>query len=434
MAKTQVDTAAFYAAGRTALFQLNTSSYTSAAMADILAQTNPTRRPLANGDIITLPGSKKPMKGKSVKYKSVKYKRNEHVEGQRIKSKLWRRAVVHKVHDDDGEYTYDLIWSDTSDKEKRIPASRLRKLQSDDDVEINKENSATSNSTTYNPHTPFFPENPTSNTINPLALTIKEAITSNLLTVGSMSLNITTGEVLNGPFTNVGPTAIADGKAAYDRNFAGLDAIGRTGMTYLEELIDSALRAASNATAATRTGAAVLTMSGVMFAGCNVVSKGDGSLNVSAERSVILKAVSEGERTFVGMVIATDQSADFPLPDGSSREFIAEYGDFPVFVVNRDMAVKRFTSYELFPMARDANKSRATRSETDKIVREMRDQGAHDSRLANGGDVRDWGSDDVVRWLQDVMQVRIHKSARTHTHTSNGLTLGFARVARGLRH
>ena len=91
-----------------------------------------------------------------------------------------------------------------------------------------------------------------------------------------MSFNITTGEISNGEFENVSSQvgcvsvrerdiflcrarplltfaslsylqAIANGHKAYERRFTGLEAIGKSGMTFLEELIDGALRASDAA-------------------------------------------------------------------------------------------------------------------------------------------------------------------------------------------
>ena len=97
-----------------------------------------------------------------------------------------------------------------------------------------------------------------------------------------------------------------------------------------------------------------------MYAGCNVESKSDPSLNVTALRTTILKAVSDGETKFQGLVLSS-QTEEFPIPDGTGRQFLSEYGDFPVFCVNMDLEVKRFTTFQLFPMAANvANKKRKT--------------------------------------------------------------------------
>ncbi|CAN0025520.1 unnamed protein product, partial [Ectocarpus sp. 8 AP-2014] len=80
------------------------------------------------------------------------------------------------------------------------------------------------------------------------------------------------------------------------------------------------------------------------FAGCNVESS-SVDLSVGAERTTVLKAVSEGETRFRSMAMASDTDLGFPSPDGPGRQFLAEFGEFPVYLVNRDMQV-RCTHYE----------------------------------------------------------------------------------------
>lgn len=64
-------------------------------------------------------------------------------------------------------------------------------------------------------------------------------------------------------------------------------------------------------------------------------------LNIGAERTAVLKAVSEGEIRFRSLAMASDTSQAFPSPDGPGRQFLAEFGDFPVYLVNRDLQARR---------------------------------------------------------------------------------------------
>jgi len=54
--------------------------------------------------------------------------------------------------------------------------------------------------------------------------------------------------------------------------------------------------------------------------------------------------------------VATDSQADFPVPDGTTREYLAEYGVFPVFLVNRDLKIHSTTTAELYPFQVSAKK------------------------------------------------------------------------------
>lgn len=63
-------------------------------------------------------------------------------------------------------------------------------------------------------------------------------------------------------------------------------------------------------------------------------------LSVGAERTTVLKAVSEGETRFRSLAMASDTDQAFPSPDGPGRQFLAEFGEFPVYLVNRDMQAR----------------------------------------------------------------------------------------------
>lgn len=81
------------------------------------------------------------------------------------------------------------------------------------------------------------------------------------------------------------------------------------------------------------------------FSGCNVEST-SVDLSVGAERTTVLKAVSEGETRFRSMAMASDTDLSFPSPDGPGRQFLAEFGEFPVYLVNRDMQVRLTSEME----------------------------------------------------------------------------------------
>lgn len=76
-----------------------------------------------------------------------------------------------------------------------------------------------------------------------------------------------------------------------------------------------------------RVGAAVLTASGKVYTGCNVEIASFGATNC-AERTAIYKAISEGERDFVKIAIASDNSDnnESTWPCGICRQVIVEFG------------------------------------------------------------------------------------------------------------
>lgn len=80
-----------------------------------------------------------------------------------------------------------------------------------------------------------------------------------------------------------------------------------------------------------RVGAALLTKNGKVYTGCNVENV-SFSATSCAERTAVCKAVSEGERDFVAIVINGDNN-DYLPPCGICRQVLAEFCDMQVFQV-----------------------------------------------------------------------------------------------------
>lgn len=120
-----------------------------------------------------------------------------------------------------------------------------------------------------------------------------------------------------------------------------------------QELIDVALAAREKAYAPYSkflVGAALLTKSGDVIDGCNVENASYG-LCFCAERTAIVKAISEGNRDFVAFAVATEGGG---TPCGACRQFIAEFcnGSTLVIVVDASTGTTtEFTLEELLPNA-----------------------------------------------------------------------------------
>ena len=69
-------------------------------------------------------------------------------------------------------------------------------------------------------------------------------------------------------------------------------------------------------------GAALLTASGRIYDGVNVENAAYGD-TICAERTAAVKAVSEGEREFVAIAVASSNGG---MPCGSCRQFLSEFG------------------------------------------------------------------------------------------------------------
>lgn len=122
-----------------------------------------------------------------------------------------------------------------------------------------------------------------------------------------------------------------------------------------EQLTKAALDARAHAVAPYsnfRVGAALITPEGKVYSGCNVENATYG-LSVCAERVALWKALSEGERAFSRIAVATD-SARPATPCGACRQLLWEFaGDIEVILVNPQGRSETFQLAALFPEAFD---------------------------------------------------------------------------------
>ena len=100
-------------------------------------------------------------------------------------------------------------------------------------------------------------------------------------------------------------------------------------------------------------GAALLGKSGNVYAGCNVENAAY-SPTVCAERTAVVKAVSEGERSFAMLAIAGGKdgviTGVFP-PCGVCRQVLSEFcdPDFPILLVSGADRFEKMTLGDLLP-------------------------------------------------------------------------------------
>jgi cytidine deaminase len=96
-------------------------------------------------------------------------------------------------------------------------------------------------------------------------------------------------------------------------------------------------------------GAALLTASGKIYDGVNVENAAYPS-TICAERTAVVKAVSEGERHFVAIAVS---SANGGSPCGACRQVLAEFGlDTAVLLVDgAETITQRTTLRDLLPLA-----------------------------------------------------------------------------------
>ncbi len=95
-------------------------------------------------------------------------------------------------------------------------------------------------------------------------------------------------------------------------------------------------------------GAAVLTASGLLFAGANIENMSFGA-TVCAERVAVYKAVSEGNTDIIALAVYHN-GKDLPYPCGMCRQVLAEFSRHcRVFIAN-DEHIEEHSMRELLPL------------------------------------------------------------------------------------
>ena len=133
-----------------------------------------------------------------------------------------------------------------------------------------------------------------------------------------------------------------------------------------KELVSAAIRARKNAYAPYsrfRVGAALLTAAGEVFTGCNI-ENASYPAGICAERTALVKAVSEGKRDFLAIAVAgspeefdqdgnlSDKLTGPAYPCGICRRMLREFADsesFLVYVADAEGVIHRHTLGELLP-------------------------------------------------------------------------------------
>lgn len=96
-------------------------------------------------------------------------------------------------------------------------------------------------------------------------------------------------------------------------------------------------------------GAALLCADGTVFTGCNVENAAFGS-TICAERTAILKAVSEGHRDDWAAIAIAGRGGDYCWPCGSCRQMLYEFApDLRVMAARGDGDFQTVSLAELLP-------------------------------------------------------------------------------------
>lgn len=123
----------------------------------------------------------------------------------------------------------------------------------------------------------------------------------------------------------------------------------------LKKIVDGALNARTFALATYSefpVGAALLGNTGRLYSGCNVESSSFG-LTMCAERVALYKALSEGEREFKAIAVATTVEAFCP-PCGACRQVLWDFAkDLIVLLVSNSGNYEQHHLSDFFPHAFD---------------------------------------------------------------------------------
>lgn len=120
----------------------------------------------------------------------------------------------------------------------------------------------------------------------------------------------------------------------------------------VKKLLDAALAVKEKAYAPYsqfHVGAALVTSSGQLFAGCNVENTSYG-LTICAERNAIFQMVATGEQA-IDQILVIGDTEEFLPPCGACRQVIAEFSkkDTAVYLCNKKGDYKKTTVGELIP-------------------------------------------------------------------------------------
>ena len=97
-----------------------------------------------------------------------------------------------------------------------------------------------------------------------------------------------------------------------------------------------------------KVGAALLTKSGKVYTGCNIEIS-SFALTICGERTGIFKAVSEGERKFQAIAVATNEDS-FTAPCGACRQVIMDLaGNIDFIMMQKNGDIKVLKMGELLP-------------------------------------------------------------------------------------
>lgn len=119
-----------------------------------------------------------------------------------------------------------------------------------------------------------------------------------------------------------------------------------------EELVSLAVEIRENAYvpySGFHVGAALFADNGKIYTGCNVENASYGAA-ICAERTAIVKAISEGAKKILAIAVSSDSNLP-TMPCGICRQVLSEFcsSSMPLFLSNRNGEYKIFSFEEILP-------------------------------------------------------------------------------------
>lgn len=124
----------------------------------------------------------------------------------------------------------------------------------------------------------------------------------------------------------------------------------------IKNLLDEARKCMKRAVApysGFRVGAALATKRGGIYSGCNIENP-SLMLSVCAEKVAVLKALSEGEKSFTAIAIVSGDN-NYCFPCGSCRQLLWEFARNIDLILSAKTGVKKYSLQELFPFPFNAD-------------------------------------------------------------------------------
>lgn len=106
-------------------------------------------------------------------------------------------------------------------------------------------------------------------------------------------------------------------------------------------------------------GAAIIAEDGKIYTGCNIENASYGA-SICGERVALVKAISEGNRTFSKLALITS-SKKVEYPCGICRQMLSEFGkNSKIIVSNNNMSdIKEYDFEEILPFSFDLKEAKS---------------------------------------------------------------------------